>query len=143
MQPFAHILENHVLGGPVDPQIKIEDESSLKEDPSRNRQDDNDSGVPMFASVRHRTVVNSSALMRNYLVTSAGENLKDLLYGNIASDKKGCTHWIRLVNQYREHVDNVEVTHSTKLGELRDFWSFVLTIWQVLTWPATFMTGYW
>ena len=65
------------------------------------------------------------------------------MYGNVLLDKKGCSHWLHLLDHYREHTDVILQVHAEKLGEQRDFWSFILTIWQVLTWPITFMTGYW
>ena len=134
VQPFAHIMENHVLS-------VSDDGSKVEAEP--NRQDDNGNEQPMFKNHHHRTIVNDSVIMRSYLVSTARENLKDLIYGNLLSDKKGCSHWQKLVSQYHEHVNIVVEKHAAKLGEQRDFWSFVLTIWQVITFPITTMTGYW
>lgn len=73
----------------------------------------------------------------------ARESFADLLYGNTILRKKGCVDWLKRLQQYELHLDELASMHAKQLEEQRTTYMFVLTIFQVMSWPITFMTGYW
>lgn len=61
MQPFGHILENHILKQPNDHGVD---------------KDDQDSNDVVFKSLHHRAIKNDSAILRKYLQESAEDHLR-------------------------------------------------------------------
>ena len=66
-----------------------------------------------------------------------------LCEGDSHLDFKGVQHWEDRLNFIRSKTLNIKDEYRTKLDEQRNFWGFILALFSVFTFPATFSTSYW
>lgn len=66
-----------------------------------------------------------------------------LCEGDSHLDFKGVQHWEDKLQYIRSKTLDIKEEYRTKLDEQRNFWGFILALFSVFTFPATFSTGYW
>jgi hypothetical protein len=58
-------------------------------------------------------------------------------------DFKGVQHWEDRLKFIKSKTLDIKEEYQTKLDEQRNFWGFILALFSVCTFPASFTTGYW
>lgn len=66
-----------------------------------------------------------------------------LCEGDPHLDFKGVQHWEDRLQYIKSKTLDIKEEYRTKLDEQRNFWGFILALFSVFTFPATFSTGYW
>lgn len=68
--------------------------------------------------------------------------LKQVCLGNDKSGIKGTKYWMERLSFYVEKLDSVEKIYTGKLNEQRNSFTFVLSIFTIVTWPFGAVSAY-
>ena len=70
-------------------------------------------------------------------------NVERVLLGDEVTGVKGTKYWTERLEFYSKKVDEIEEIYVGKLNEQRNSFTFTLSIFTLLTFPISFLPGYW
>ena len=83
---------------------------------------------------------NPSKIMEIPLLPKISKDIREHLGEDL---ERNLLDWKECLKTLTGKIESLNNSYRVKLDENRNYWSFLLTIFTIVLWPATFYTGYW
>jgi hypothetical protein len=76
-------------------------------------------------------------------IVKAMANIERICQGDQTTGVKGSKYWVERLEFYKNKLALIEEIYVGKLNEQRNSFTFILSIFTIVSWPFSFLTGYW